>query len=512
VDWRRQLSALRGWLLLLVVIGIGSAAIAYGVSAILPKTYAAKATLIVGQSLSNADPDYTQLLASQRLSATYARLATTNAILEKVNADLGLSRTPMELQRSVVVSSEPESTLITIAVTDPSATVAANIANAIASDLIVAAPAPTGLEAELKAFIDKELQTTQADIQSTQTEVERLLAIEQRTLAEEAQLSRVQDRLATLRSSFATLLQFASGQTANILSIIDPAVAVQEPVAPRPLLNAFLAGLLAVLVAVFLILVLAYLDDGLKNADVVHDVLDLPTVGVIPLMQGKRGGSEIYRLTMLLFPRSPAAEAFRTLRTNLEFTSVDAPVSTILVTSAAAGDGKTVVASNLAVAFAQAGQRVLLVDADLRKPGVQAIFNVPGGRGLSDLLRTNGPDWQRVVLPTEEANLTVLTAGPLPPNPAELLDTQRMRTLLEKLKAAHDIVIVDAPPLLPVADASILSTYVDGTLLVVDARRTRKDAARRAREALARAGARSLGVVIDRIRGGEEALYGAYYA
>jgi len=245
---------------------------------------------------------------------------------------------------------------------------------------------------------------------------------------------------------------------------------------------------------------------------VVREVLDLPTLGMIPRMPRNRGASSVYQLTMLLFPRSAAAEAFRTLRTNLEFTSVDAPISTILVTSPGVGDGKTVTASNLAFAFAQAGRRVLLVDADLRKPGIQAIFNLPGERGLSDLLRPNGQDWVGAVSATEEENLRILAAGPVPPNPAELLDSQRMRALLAKMKAANDIVILDAPPLLPVADASILSTYVDGVLLVVHARGTRLDAARRARESLVRAGATILGVVIDQLGGTEEELYSAYEA
>jgi capsular exopolysaccharide synthesis family protein len=272
-----------------------------------------------------------------------------------------------------------------------------------------------------------------------------------------------------------------------------------------------LAAVIALLLAVLLILGAAYLDDGLKDAEVVREALDLPTLGVVPRMTMERGRSEIYRLTMLLSPQSAAAEAYRRLRTNLEFTSVDKPLKTILITSPSAGDGKTVTAANIAVAYAQADRKVLLVDADLRKPGVHEIFNVGNAQGLSSLLHPRSPSWEKVAVATEVPNLRVLPTGPVPPNPAELIGTQRMRTILAELAEANDIVILDGPPLLPVADGAILSKYADGVVLVVDARKTGRQAGGRAKDVLARAGATMLGVVINRLRAAEMELYPAYY-
>ncbi len=144
-------------------------------------------------------------------------------------------------------------------------------------------------------------------------------------------------------------------------------------------------------------------------------------------MKGDRARSEIYRLAALLYPRSGVAEAYRTLRTNIEFASVDAPIRTLLVTSSIPGEGKTITAANLAIVFAQAGRRVLLVDADLRKPGVHVVFDLPNAHGLTTLLRSDEVSLDAIAQATEQDNLRVLTTGPLPPNPAELLGSQRMR-------------------------------------------------------------------------------------
>ena len=238
-----------------------------------------------------------------------------------------------------------------------------------------------------------------------------------------------------------------------------------------------------------IIVIATYFDDSVKTTEDVEEATGLPTLGAIPRMPGGRGRSEIYQLATLLYPRSAAAEAYRTVRTNLEFASVDEPIQSLLVTSAGPGEGKSVTAANLAIAFAQAGRKVLLVDADLRKPGVHALFNLGNDRGLTNLLRGDDTRWESVVQPTEQEGLRVLTTGVQPPNPAELLGSQRMKRVLEKLAAAHELLIIDSPPLLIVTDAAILSSVANGTVLVIDAKRTRRDSARNAREALTKSGA-----------------------
>jgi len=182
------------------------------------------------------------------------------------------------------------------------------------------------------------------------------------------------------------------------------------------------------------------------------------------------------------------------------------------VTSSVPDEGKTVTAANLAIVMAQADRRVLLVDADLRKPGVDRLFKLPNQVGLTSLIRRDSTmTIDDVIQTTEQANLRVLTTGPLPPNPAELLGSDRMRAQLEMLAKQADVVVIDSPPLLAVTDAAVLSSYVDGTLLVVDARHSRRRSVREARETLNRVGARVLGVVLNRAGSGRRAYGGGYY-
>jgi capsular exopolysaccharide synthesis family protein len=237
----------------------------------------------------------------------------------------------------------------------------------------------------------------------------------------------------------------------------------------------------------------------MKSADRIETELGLPTLGGISRMVGDRKQSEIYHLVTLVDPGSPVAEAYRALRANAELAMVGAPARTLLVTSSVPGEGSTTTAGNLAVAFAQAGRRTLLLDADLRKPGVHRMFDLPNAYGLFTLLRSEDASFEQLVHTTEQDRLSVMTSGPLPPNPAELLRSERFRGILRRLSVAHDLVVIDGPPLEGVADAAILASLADATLLVVDAGHTRRDAAAQGRDVLANAGARVLGAVINRL-------------
>jgi capsular exopolysaccharide synthesis family protein len=199
-------------------------------------------------------------------------------------------------------------------------------------------------------------------------------------------------------------------------------------------------------------------------------------------------------------PKSPAAEAFRTLRTSLAFASPE-PVRTLLVTSAAPEEGKSTVVSNLAVVMAQAGKRVLVVDADLRKPQQHRVFEVSNHRGLTNVL-VGQVDAAEVVTETLVPGVHLLTSGPIPPNPAELLDSERARSLWGQLAQEYEHVLLDSPPLLAVADSVILSSQVEGVVVVVRAGVTRIDLLRESRALLEKAGARVLGAILNEIRRG----------
>jgi non-specific protein-tyrosine kinase len=511
VDLRRQIAIARAWFPLLVACVALAAGAAFLFTSQQPNVYEAKATLIVGQSLSSANPSTDQLLASQRLTTTYASIVTTRPILDAVVTKLRLDATADELRGRVVADTPLSNTFLTITVRDADPARAAAIANALTDQLIAASPAIAGRQAEFQASIDADLKATQDQINSTQAQVETLTGLTNPSAAQAAELETLDGRLASLRSTYATLLSYSSGNGSSLLSVIEPAVPPTSPVSPRPLLYTLLAAIVGLLIGTAIAFVVEYLDDTVRDAGTVEEVAGLSTLGIIASMKGNRVRGEMYRLAALLFPRSSVAEAYRTLRTNIEFASVDAPIQTLLVTSSTSSEGKTVTAANLAIVFAQAGRRVLLVDADLRKPGVHLIFDLPNSQGLTTLLRSDDLNLDRIAQATEQENLRILTTGPLPPNPAELLGSQRMRVILGRLKAAGDLVILDSPPLQPVADPAILSALADGTILVVDAGRSRRGVVRQCRQTLANAGANVLGAVVNRVRDRARSGYGSYY-
>ncbi len=499
LDLRRQIAIVRHRLPLLIGFVLIPAIAAFALSSVQHNVYQAKATLIVGQSLSAVNPDINQLMVSQRLSTTYAAVATKRPALEGVISKLGLSQTPAQLALRVSAGAPTDSTLLEITAEDEDPAQAAAIANALAEQLIATSPAIQGRQTEFQKSIDEDLQATQDQINSIQAQVAKLSALPSPSPSDAATLETLQGRLVTLRSTYASLLAYSNADASNLLTVVEPAVAPTSPVSPKPLLNTLLAAVVGLLMGTGLIAFLEYLDDTVKDAETVQEIMGLGILGSIARMPGGRGRSELYRLATIVYPRSGTAEAFRALRTNIEFASVDAPIRTLLVTSSNEGEGKTVTASNLAIVFAQAGLRVILVDTDFRQPGIHRIFNVPNTQGLTSLLRSDEATVELVAQASDQANLRIVTTGPLPPNPVELLASQRMRAVLARLRAESDIVVFDAPPLRAVTDAAVLSSYLDAAVLVVDAGRTRRAALRQGQEALARAGAHVLGVVFNRV-------------
>ena len=208
-------------------------------------------------------------------------------------------------------------------------------------------------------------------------------------------------------------------------------------------------------------------------------------------------------------PKSPEAEAYRTLRTNLQFSTVDHELQTILVTSTNASEGKSTTICNLAVSFAQIGKKVLIIDGDLRRPRLHTYLGLSNNIGISNVLTQN--------LPVQEAmkstilDIQVLTCGPIPPNPAELLNSNRLKELLHQLKQRFDIILIDTPPVGVVTDAAILSKLVDGTLMVVASHQTESDQAVRAMKLLQTVGAKVLGTVLTKVPADRKGYYGYQY-
>jgi len=208
------------------------------------------------------------------------------------------------------------------------------------------------------------------------------------------------------------------------------------------------------------------------------------------------GASPEANLITLRDPGSAAAEAYRTLRTNILFSSLDKPLHTLLVTSTAPDEGKSTTLANLAVTMAQAEQRVLVVDCDLRRPSLHTLFGLPNERGLTSAILDQG-EGPLPIQSTVVPGLSLLTSGPLPPRPGDLLGSRRMGQLIERLRAEADIVLFDTPPVVAVADAAALAPRVDGVLLVLQAGMTRRDRAREARQLLEKVKANIVGVVLN---------------
>jgi len=209
--------------------------------------------------------------------------------------------------------------------------------------------------------------------------------------------------------------------------------------------------------------------------------------------------AEYEKLITVANPRSPVAEAYRILRTNIQFSSLDKPLRTLLVTSASPEEGKSTTLANLAVTFAQAGNEVVVVDSDLRRPSLHKLFDLPNERGLTTFILED-PDREPPVQATEVERLRVLTSGPLPHNPSELLGSQRMERAIAALRERADLVLFDCPPVVAVADAAVLGRRLDGCLLVVSVGKTRRDHALRAKRLLDKASVNVLGAVLNNAR------------
>lgn len=301
-------------------------------------------------------------------------------------------------------------------------------------------------------------------------------------------------RLARLRS------------TPNIVQI-EQARIPEVPIQPQPFRNAALGGASGLLIMGAIAFLIEYLDDTLKTPEDVSRLLGLPVIGLIGEMEG--GKSDNFGAYVAKNPRSPIAEAFRTLRTNLDFAGVDKPLKTLLITSAGPSEGKTTTAINLAVVMSQGERKVALVDSDLRRPAIHRFLQLPNNLGLTDIFRSHDGMLDEVSTWGDNP-ITVITSGALPPNPTELLGSEKMTRILEKLTDDHDMVILDSPPFF-VADPVVLSAKVDGVLLVIEPGSTKIESAQAMLEQLQRAGARVVGVVLNPIsRKRAHYYYGKY--
>lgn len=294
--------------------------------------------------------------------------------------------------------------------------------------------------------------------------------------------------------------------------MVTPADVPTNPVSPQPMRSGLLALVAGLLVGLGVAFVKEFLDDSVKTKDEFERVAPgVPVLGLIPVISAWRGTEEAY-LVSLDDPTSPAAEAYRTLRTSIQFMALERPMRTLQITSANAQEGKTTTLANLAVALARSGSTVAIVCCDLRRPRVHEFFGLKNDVGFTSvLLGKVGLAGAMQEVP-DQARLSLLASGPLPPNPSELLSSRRTVEVLGSLQAEYDIVLIDAPPILPVTDALVLSGRVDATLLVAVAGATTRKEAARAVELLKQVDAPLVGAVLNGVdtAGSYGYAYGSY--
>jgi len=316
------------------------------------------------------------------------------------------------------------------------------------------------------------------------------------------------------------------------MKMIDPPQVPGAPVGPNRMRTIVIGLLVSLLAGVGLVFVLEYLDNTVKTVEDVSRYTQLPALSVIPAISGRRksallagsnGKKKIAPQIGLangvqsgsdklvsLDSRSSVAEAYRVLRTSVLLSSVDRPPKTILITSGQPGEGKTTTVVNTAISLAQLGAKVLIVDCDLRKPAVHKVLGLENQRGLTTLF-SSGTSIDRVIQKLSIANVSVLPSGPIPPNPSEMISSAKMKRMLSALEETYDHIIIDSPPLLRVTDPVILSTMVDGVILVVHGGKSTRDVVRRTRQELSLAGARIFGVVLNNVEPGHGAYEDYYY-
>ncbi|MDQ2682112.1 MAG: polysaccharide biosynthesis tyrosine autokinase, partial [Chloroflexota bacterium] len=402
--------------------------------------------------------------------------------------------------------------LLIIGVTDEDPARAAAIANIVAQELVNVVEVRNEQSVrERTTELQQRIDDLKADIDAKR---DQIFALEQ---SEDANSESVINQIDDLNEDIArdqANIQLFQTQIGTIVAnpgdtvrVFSNAVPPTAPFAPRKMLNLILGIMLGLMLAAGLVLLLDYLDNTVKAT------LDFPTLVGGPLLATVRNIDRLKpgpsQLFMLDDPKGVASESIRLLRTNIEFASATRELVSISLTSPNPGEGKSTIAANLAVGLAQAGFITTLIDADLRRPTQHRIFAASNDRGLSTLLAYPDRPWKWAAQETMLPNLTLITSGPIPPNPADLLSLDRLRLLMQELRDAVDVIVVDSPPVLAVSDPLIVAAHVDGTALVTLGGKTRLDQLKRAVQILHRGAPRIIGVVLN--QQGDKHEGGYYY-
>ena len=472
------------WTWLIVLCAILAAAAAYTASIFSVPIYQASTTLLVDEA-SKPTANYQDLLVSERVARTYAELMKRPTTLTQVAAKFGVEPAVLDSAvTAVTVTPIRDTQLLKVTVEGISPELVAAVADTLPEVFITDINSVQTIRfAESKANLERQLNELSKQVELQQVAVDNIG--EAKTPDDALRLGQLQNELSQSKNSYANILRSYEELRLTEVQSVDSIVVVEKAripggaIRPRTMVNTLLAAIVGAMLALGIVFLIEYLDDRIKTPQDLLNILNTPILGTIARLpqQGKRLKQDLQanRQASLITshePRHPITEAYRSLRTNLQFSSVDETLRSVLVTSATPGEGKTTTAANLAVVFAQAGNSVILVDADIRKPRQHKIFDLPKSPGLTEVMVSNNTPTSFFLRETQVPNLRILTSGKDAPNPAELLGSNRMKQLLQELQQEADFLVVDAPPLLAVTDAQVLANNVNGVLLVVNTEKT----------------------------------------
>jgi polysaccharide biosynthesis transport protein len=505
---------LKRWWVVLALL-LAALVVGYVLTQQQPRVYEATASVLVGQSIQATNLSNQDFRTSEELAQTYAAIARRQPVLQGTVETLGLDYRWQQLKGMIATSLVPGTQLIEITVRAKTPAEAVLIADEVARQLILISPTTLQNEAnsETAVFVNQRLINLQSKIQEGQSRVDELEAIDLATLSNDEvtqlqnDINALENVIADWEQSYAQLLGVTdNNRSANYLAIIESAQIRPRAVSPNVQLNMAVAAVTGLVLGLALVFVMEHLDDTVKTTDDFGESLGVVPLGAIKQMK-ERDYSKALVTTGDNF--APESEAFRMIRSNIQFLSVEKPNKSLLVTSAVRGEGKSVMVANLGVVMAQAGYKTIVVETDLRAPVLHNIFGLHNAAGLTDLLRH--PDESRsvesLVVATHIPDLYILNSGELPPNPSELLGSRRMKQVMTQLSEMADVVIYDSPPAITVTDAAVLAQEVDGVVLVVQVEQTRRELLRQALFNLRQAEANIYGVILNGVPRKQHSYY-----
>ncbi len=485
------------WLILVGTIISGSAS--FLVSRSQTPVYQASSLLLLGIGSSNPNNSFIVTSQNRHLTETYQNLLTTEDIIEEVRRRIGVER--IGKVRAEVVT---EGGLIRLTVNNPDPALAQHIANEmpLVFSEIDKARQQDRFESS-RTSLEAEISEVRAELLASETQLEEATTDNDADISN-SDVIRLRETLSRLVQSYENV-RLAEATNAISVTIVEQAQLPKAPISPRVGLNTLLAMIVGAMLTVGIIFLIDYLDNSIKEPEQIFSLTGLTTLGgILRLPPALQNDTLVVRSN----PRSPIAEGYRQIRTNLQYSGLSHQINSIQVTSATPSEGKTTTISNLALALGQANHKVLLVDADLRRPRLHKLFQTRLQPGLTELmLNENSLNYAHNVAP----NVQLLTAGKIPPNPAELLHSPRMKELIAWLTTQVDYVLFDTPPVLAVADASILSSSMNSVVIVIRAGSTKEHDLLATVEQLGKMGADIAGIILNDITEASGSYYHQYH-